>query len=159
MPTLILCDENHWTTLSHLMELYYRDISSPEAQEALLYFLQMHASRFEKAPEILEDMICKIDTQDGKTKTSFHRRHSKTQSVEGTSEMKCNFSLQLKLSLLNAMVHVCLERPAKVQQMLSRFMEKCICDENRVIRDRALFLYGYLLSEVKQKLLHVKVDN
>ena len=151
LPSLTFCQESSWFTLAHLIQTRYRDIKSAEAQEALLHLLQMHSSCFDKAPDILEDMINVVEEEAEKGKTSPHKNHP--DSVEGGHPKDCNFLPQMKLSLLSAMVHVSLDRPAKVQKMLSQFMEHCVHDENRVVRDRALFLYGYLLSEVKQKLL------
>ncbi|RUS90380.1 hypothetical protein EGW08_001875, partial [Elysia chlorotica] len=145
LPSLTFSDESHWSTVSQLVESYYKDISSSEAQQALLNLLQMYASRFDEAPAILEDVISQVHTPDSQRKTNPNR---KAPSGAGLCAPP-----QIKLSLLATLVHVCLERPAKLQQTLAKFMETCICHENRAVRDRSLFLYGYLLSQVKQRLV------
>ncbi|GFR77890.1 AP complex subunit beta [Elysia marginata] len=34
LPSLTLCEESHWVTLAHLIELHYKDLKCPDVQEA-----------------------------------------------------------------------------------------------------------------------------
>ncbi|CAG5124467.1 unnamed protein product [Candidula unifasciata] len=148
LPTVTFSNSQHWLTLAPCIQDNYQQIQSVSGKVALLEIIRAHGSLLRNAPEILEQMLWEQEEKDSDKEEHMQKRDV---SSHHTQQRHHSDSQKLKLTLLGAMVKMCFEHPGKLQPLLAKLMEQCIKDENRHVRDRALFLYGYLLGRVKRE--------
>lgn len=147
LPTVVFSDRQHWETLAPCIQDTYRQIKSVSGKVALLEIIRAHGSLLKNVPQILEQMLREQDEKDSHEEEQLHHRDSSSHQAQ---ERHHSDSQKLKLTLLGAVVRMCSEYSGELQPLLANLMEQCIKDENRNVRDRALFLYGYLLCRVKR---------
>ncbi|KAH9525368.1 hypothetical protein Btru_001189 [Bulinus truncatus] len=132
-------DENNWLELAPCIQDHHQEIDTALGKIALLEIIRSQGMHLSNAPEILEQVMDNLDYDEDSP-------HFQASSLEKDDHHR--HDQQVKVSLLGAMVKMCMHRPAKIQPLLSKLMEACFCDKDRNVRDRALFLYGYLQSKV-----------
>nr|KAI8742716.1 AP-4 complex subunit beta-1-like [Biomphalaria glabrata] len=133
------CSQENWLIVAPSLQDHYQEIHSTLGKIALLEVIRSQGEHLPDAPCILEQIMDELDLD---TKDS-HFSHSLDQDL-----VKQQHKQLIKVSLLGAMVKMCLHNASKIQPLLSRLMDICMCDKDRNVRDRALFLYGSLCSQV-----------